>query len=57
VSLGQLAIPVQPKIKRIGKAALSRIREQARLQVQGREEGRLLYEVLDQSEIASGENY
>ena len=38
--LAKLALPPKPKIERIGDAALLRIREQARLQVQGREEGR-----------------
>jgi predicted RecB family nuclease len=47
VGLAKLALPARPKIERIGDAALLRIREQARLQVQGREEGRLIYELLD----------
>src|SRR5205823_4986629 len=46
-ALAKLALPPKPKIERIGDAALLRIREQARLQVQGREEGRLVYELLD----------
>jgi predicted RecB family nuclease len=52
--LGELVLPVQPKIERIGKAALLRIHEQAHLQVQGREEGRVLYELFDQVEISNG---
>jgi predicted RecB family nuclease len=46
-ALAKLALPPKPKIERIGDAALLRIREQARLQVQGREEGRLVYELID----------
>ena len=46
-SLADLALPVRPKIDRIGEAALLRIREQARLQVMGREEGKLCYEMLE----------
>jgi len=47
VGLAKLALPPKPKIEGIGDAALLRIREQARLQVQGREQGRLIYELLD----------
>jgi uncharacterized protein len=50
--LAKLVLPPKPKIDRIGDAALLRIREQARLQVQGREEGRLVYELLD--DVADG---
>lgn len=45
--LAKITLPPKPKIERIGDAALPRIREQARLQEQGREEGRLIYELLD----------
>ena len=47
LDLAELRLPVTPKIERLGAAPLLRIREQARLQVQGREEGRVLYELLD----------
>ncbi len=47
LDLAELRLPVTPKIERLGATALLRIREQARLQVQGREEGRVLYELLD----------
>jgi predicted RecB family nuclease len=53
-ALAKLPLPVKPKIERIGDAALLRIREQARLQVQGREEGRLIYELLDSVEDGNG---
>jgi predicted RecB family nuclease len=59
-SIGTVAalakLPLSPKLKieRIGDAALVRVREQARLQVQGREEGRLIYELLDGVEDANG---
>jgi len=54
VGLAELALPPTPKIERIGNAALLRIREQARLQVQGREEGRLIYELIDGVEDCNG---
>jgi predicted RecB family nuclease len=54
VGLAKLALPTVPKIERIGDAALLRIREQARLQVQGREEDRLIYELVDGAEDGNG---
>jgi uncharacterized protein len=53
-ALAKLVLPPKPKIERIGDAALVRIREQARLQVQGREEGRLIYELIDDVEDSNG---
>jgi predicted RecB family nuclease len=53
-ALAKLPVPPKPKIEGIGDAALLRIREQARLQVQGREEGRLIYELLDGVEDGNG---
>jgi RNase_H superfamily len=53
-ALANLPLPVKPKIERIGDAAFVRIREQARLQVQGRDEGRLIYELLDDIEDDNG---
>jgi predicted RecB family nuclease len=53
-ALAKLTLPPKPKFERIGAAALLRIREQARLQVQGREEGRLIYELLDGVEDDNG---
>ena len=53
-ALAKLALPLVPKIERIGDAALLRIREQARLQAQGREEGRLIYELLDDAGEGDG---
>jgi uncharacterized protein len=44
--LGSLALPLVPKPERIGGAALARIHNQGRLQVQGRIEKRVLYELL-----------
>ena len=52
--LAKLAVPPKPKIERIGDAALLRIREQARLQAQGREEGRLIYELIEDTEEGKG---
>ena len=54
VSLANLALPVRPKIERIGDAALVRIHEQARIQVKGREEGHVLYELLNNEEAERG---
>jgi uncharacterized protein len=45
-SLAALALPFRPRIERIGAAALETIREQARLQVEGRDQGRTVYELL-----------
>jgi predicted RecB family nuclease len=53
-ALAKLPLSPKPKIERIGDAALVRIREQARLQVQGREEGRLIYELVDGVEDDNG---
>lgn len=54
VDLGSLVLPVEPKIERIGSSALVRIREQAHIQVQGREEGHLVYELLEKVEPGNG---
>jgi predicted RecB family nuclease len=53
-ALAKLTLPTKPKIERIGAAALLRIREQAHLQVRGRDEGRLIYELLDGVEDGNG---
>jgi predicted RecB family nuclease len=53
-SLAKLVLPPRPKIERIGNAALLRIRDQARLQVQGREDGRLIYELIEDAEQGKG---
>lgn len=52
--LARLVLPVKPKIERIGDAALLRIREQARLQVKGREERRMVYELVEPIEAEKG---
>ena len=52
--LAALALPVRPKIDRIGEAALFRIREQARLQMMGREQGKPCYEMLEPMETDKG---
>jgi predicted RecB family nuclease len=44
--LAVLALPAKEKFDGIGDTALLRIREQARLQLQGRQEDRLIYELL-----------
>lgn len=53
-ALAMLALPPKPKIERIGDAALLRIREQARLQVEGREKGHLMYELITDAEEGKG---
>ena len=52
--LARLDLSAPPKIDGIGNAALMRIHEQARLQVQGRQEGHLVYELLENSEPDTG---
>jgi predicted RecB family nuclease len=52
--LAKLDSAAIPKIDGVGKSALLRISQQARLQVQGRQEGRLVYEFLDAKEPNSG---
>ena len=52
--LAALALPVRPKIDRIGEAALFRIREQARLQMMGREQGKPCYEMIEPMETDKG---
>jgi uncharacterized protein len=54
VNLAKLDLPVTPKIERIGKAALFRIHEQARLQLKGRDEGQTCYELLQPPEPGKG---
>jgi uncharacterized protein len=53
-NLARLPLPAQPPIDGIGATALVRIREQARLQVEGREGGRLIYELLKPVESERG---
>src|SRR6266498_433014 len=48
--LATLTLPVTPKLDRIAPAPLLRIREQARVQVLGRERGEPVYELLDPDE-------
>ena len=52
--LSKLNLPVTPRIERIGEAALCRIREQARLQQQGKEEGKLVCELIQPIEPEVG---
>ena len=53
-TLATLALPVIPKIKRIAAAPLSRIREQARVQVEGRDEDRPVQELIEPVELGRG---
>ncbi len=52
--LGRLVLPADPKIEGIGDQALNRIHEQARLQVEGRNQGRPIYELLTPAEAEKG---
>jgi predicted RecB family nuclease len=54
VSLANLTLPPKPQIERIGKTALVRIHEQARLQVKGRTDGQSYYELLEPVEPGRG---
>ena len=53
-ALGTLKLPVLPKIDRIGDAALARIHGQAHLQRNGRNEGKMIYEILEPIEEEKG---
>jgi predicted RecB family nuclease len=44
--LGMLALPIQPPLERTSPAALERVREQARIQLKGRQSGITVYETL-----------
>jgi predicted RecB family nuclease len=52
--LAGLALPVTPKIERIGKQALLNIREQSRVQLEGRNRERPYYEFLEPIEAERG---
>jgi predicted RecB family nuclease len=52
--LGMLPLPVTPKMKRIAEAPLLRIREQARVQMRGRNEQRPVHELLEPFETGRG---
>jgi len=53
-SLGTLALPMEPKLEGTSPESLTRVREQARLQAQGRREGRVLHELLRPIEAGRG---
>ena len=52
--LAGLALPIEPKIDGIGNAALRRITEQARIQLKGRNERRMVYELIEPIERGRG---
>lgn len=52
--LAKLDLAQTPKLDGIGKTALQRIRQQAYLQAEGREEGRLIYELLEPADPNTG---
>lgn len=53
-SLGGLALPPSPALEGIGETALVRIREQARLQLEGRKAGKIVYELVTPVEAERG---
>ena len=53
-ALAALYLPVSPRLDGIGEAALARIREQARVQDQGRQEGRRIHELVTPLEVDKG---
>ncbi len=44
--LGELELPLRPRLEGVSDAALGRVAEQARIQLRGEREGRLLHELL-----------
>ncbi|MDQ3448548.1 MAG: TM0106 family RecB-like putative nuclease, partial [Chloroflexota bacterium] len=52
--LGTLTLPMDPKLEGTSPESLKRVREQARLQAQGRREGRILHELLQPIEAGRG---
>jgi predicted RecB family nuclease len=54
LGLSKLDVPDRAKFDGIARTALLRIREQARLQVQGRDEGRSVYQLLEPGEADTG---
>ncbi len=54
-ALAGLELPVVPKLERTRAEALARVREQARIQVQGEDEGRWIHELLDPVRREDGE--
>jgi predicted RecB family nuclease len=52
--LAQLDLTAQPKIDGVRPPTLSRLHDQALLQVQGRDEGHLVYELLEPTELDAG---
>jgi len=53
-ALAELTLPVTPKIERIGRQALVNIREQARVQLEGRNSKQPIYEFLEPIEPERG---
>ncbi|MCC6812165.1 MAG: TM0106 family RecB-like putative nuclease, partial [Deltaproteobacteria bacterium] len=52
--LGRLSLPLTPKVDELSPAPLARVREQARIQVEGRDKKTLLYELIDEVEDGKG---
>jgi predicted RecB family nuclease len=53
-ALAALDLPLDPPLRRSSRAALTRVRDQARIQVAGDDEHRMLYELLDPERGADG---
>jgi len=52
--LAGLELPMSPRLERVGSDALARVRDQSRLQVQGEDDGRVLWELLEPERDAEG---
>jgi predicted RecB family nuclease len=52
--LGALPLPPKPPVEGIGETALMRVREQARLQLEGRKAGKMVYELVTAIEPERG---
>ena len=50
--LARLALPVRPRLEGTSDEALSRVREQARIQVEGEDRGEMLWELLEPARAA-----
>ena len=44
---GALQLPLEPPLERVNRQSLEKVREQARIQVQGDEKGQTIYELLE----------
>jgi len=52
--LAGLELPMVPRLEQVGADALRRVRDQARIQVRGEDEGRIIWELLDPERDQAG---